>query len=114
LRASTGPPGIKRGPRQGLAENDFGNSSNAPPYSRDRPGSQATAKLRFYRDITRVVGFGARPVFELLVEIGRENGIEAQISAKVARYASRLSPDLLRVTGGDRMPPLPLHLVEPD
>jgi hypothetical protein len=44
------------------------------------------------------------PVYELLVELGRDFVIRTAIETKVESYADRLSPELLRVTGGDRMP----------
>lgn len=46
----------------------------------------------------------APPVYELLVELGRDFVIRTAIETKVESYADRLSPELLRVTGGDRMP----------
>jgi hypothetical protein len=58
-----------------------------------------------------VHGFGARVFYELLSEIGRSLQAGEFIFATVEKYATRLSPDALRVTGGDCFPPAPLRIV---
>jgi hypothetical protein len=56
-------------------------------------------------------GLGPRAVYELLVELGREFVIRTAIETKVERYADRLSPELLRGTSGERIPPVPVQRV---
>ena len=55
---------------------------------------------------------GPRVLDELLDEIGVECGITTLIERKVERYAA-LDPEAIRLTGGDRFPPLPIHEVRP-
>jgi hypothetical protein len=46
--------------------------------------------------------FGARVVYELLAEIGRKTGEMTLVRQIVARYANRLTPEILAATGADR------------
>jgi hypothetical protein len=49
---------------------------------------------------------------ELLLGLGRRYRLQVEIAATVERYANAgLTPELLRVLGGDQMVPLPIHLV---
>jgi hypothetical protein len=67
--------------------------------------------LTLSRDVEQIHRLGsARVWLELLIEFGHKHKIEAEIAAIAAKYA-RLDPELLRVTGADRMPPPPVDLV---
>jgi hypothetical protein len=55
---------------------------------------------------------GLRPILELLEELIRHGLItEAELDWRVAAYAE-LDPRALKITGGDRLPPLPIRAVE--
>jgi hypothetical protein len=56
------------------------------------------------RDVEVVHGHGARPVYEMLVEIGALGFCRTELDEIVRRYA-RLDPTTLRLLGGDRWPP---------
>lgn len=71
--------------------------------------SQALARLRKQRQVERISRV-PRLVFELLDEIGRRHGIEADISVRLARYAE-LDQGLLATVGGDRFPASPTRLI---
>jgi hypothetical protein len=77
----------------------------------DLPGTYGLRRLRRQRELERVHGLGPRVIGELLNELAREHGIGRDIAQRVARYAARLSPELLRAVGGDRFPAAPLHAV---
>lgn len=71
----------------------------------------ALAQLRAERDALAVHRLGPRVMLELLAEIARDNGIEDGVRERLAAYAARLTPEMLAVTGGDRLVPRPLRLV---
>ena len=51
-----------------------------------------------------------RCVFEMLREIGARFSIRTEIDAVAAKYAA-IDPEALTATGGDQLPPIPLHSV---
>jgi hypothetical protein len=65
------------------------------------------------RAVERVYGLGARAVYELLDElIGHEIIVnQVALDSRLAKYAA-FDPAQLASVGGDRMPTLPLHLVD--
>jgi hypothetical protein len=69
-------------------------------------------QLRRRRLIQRIYGLGCRPVVELVEDLlqGRIIVDEEALDRRLAKFAA-LDPIALAVTGGDRMPSLPLHLV---
>jgi hypothetical protein len=74
----------------------------------------AAIELRRQRRIrlTRTVhALGARAFFEFVDEIARHHDLAEDIDRRLERYASRLTPDRLRVSGGDRFPHPPLVAV---
>jgi len=71
--------------------------------------SQALARLRCQRHVERICRV-PRLVFELLDEIGRHHGIEADVADRLERYAA-LDRRLLAAVGGDRFPTTPVRLV---
>jgi hypothetical protein len=71
----------------------------------------AAKALALQRLIQRVHGLGARVVYELVAEISRSLQPGEAIFDIVEKYAERLTPEMLRVTGGDRFPPAPLRRV---
>ena len=75
------------------------------------PGERAAiSALRRQRQIQKVHGLGPRALDELLIEIGTKHGITIDIERIVERYAA-LDPEAVRLAGGDRFPPVPLHEV---
>ena len=68
------------------------------------------ADLRFQRTVARLHHLGARPLFEMLVELGLQHLIRTEIEAAVNRYAA-LDPELLCAVGADTFPPVPVHVV---
>ena len=77
--------------------------SEAPTHIRD---------LQFKHDVERLHRRGPRALLELLAEIGATRQIQTHIEARTAAFAN-IEPDALTVTGGDRFPPLPIHVVRP-
>ena len=59
----------------------------------------------------QVHALGARVFFELLTEISRSLQAGEVVAAILVKYAERLTPELLAVTGGDRFAVPPVHLV---
>ncbi len=72
----------------------------------------AISALRRQRQIQKLHGLGPRALDELLIEIGTEFGVTAFIEQKIKRYAA-LDSEAVRLAGGDRFPPLPIHEVQP-
>lgn len=67
--------------------------------------------LRLQRDVEHLCALGPRATAEFLVDLtDRIGGLPAAL-ALLAEYERRLTPDMLRATGGDRFPQRPLHLV---
>ncbi len=69
------------------------------------------ADMRRQRHVRQLYRLGPRAIDALLVEIGAERGIATIIERKVERYAG-LDPEALEAAGGDRFPPLPIHVVQ--
>ena len=67
---------------------------------------------RFYRLVERLYGLGPRPIAELLLELSAERMLRIVIETKIERYVERLDLDTLKALGADKMPPMPLHVVE--
>jgi hypothetical protein len=104
------PPGIKRGPGRGLAENNIGNGNaqlNNPP----RPVLQArraseARRLRRQRYAARIWPLGHRVLFELVDHIAGRFDLEDEVDRLLDRFAG-LDSAVLRVLGGDRIPSIP-------
>ena len=62
---------------------------------------------RRQRQIEHVHGLGLRAIDELLREVAEGEDLDIALEAY-----QRLTPDLLKATGGDRFPALPLHGVK--
>src|SRR5262249_11791828 len=73
------------------------------------PGSRLT-EIRFQRDVETIDALGSTRVCLELLELGRRHRLQTEIAAVVAKYAG-IAAELLGVTGGDQMVPLPVHLV---
>jgi hypothetical protein len=68
-------------------------------------------RLRLQRDVEHLHALGSRATTEFLVDLtARIGGLPAAL-ALLAEYERRITPAMLRATGGDRFPPRPLHLV---
>jgi hypothetical protein len=65
------------------------------------------SEIRFRRAVEQFHRLGGRALAELLAEIGAKFLIRQSIEDAVAGYVARLDPELLRVVGGDRFPPIP-------
>jgi hypothetical protein len=70
-------------------------------------------QLRFQRGIEHLYRLGPRATGELLVEVAGKIGGWPVILGCLAEYERRLTPQMLRLTGGDRFPRRPLRLVPP-
>jgi hypothetical protein len=79
-------------------------TTNTPPATSD------IRELRFRRDVERVWRLGPRAQYELLSELAARHTLRTEIEQLVARY-SRVDPEVVRRTAGDRMPPTPLTLL---
>jgi hypothetical protein len=79
--------------------------------ARQRAIARNTLELRRRRLLERVYRLGARAVAEFVLELIRRGLIadEAELDSRLARYAAA-DPVILAAVGGDRMPPVPVHL----
>lgn len=59
---------------------------------------------RMEQSVLRLARLGPRPTLELLIELGCTHGILPEIADRLACYA-RLSPELVRAVGADRIAP---------
>jgi hypothetical protein len=80
-------------------------------FTRDSLKRQAQQRLRRQHLITALHRLGARATFEFISEIAGRFGIEQHVDDRLEAYASRLTPQLLRLTGGDKFPALPMRAV---
>jgi hypothetical protein len=96
--------------RPGLDDYRERRESEAPlvpnPFQR-----QALTRLRRQRLVKCVHILGARATFELIDEVAGRFGIEQYVDDRLEAYASRLTPRLPRLTGGDKFPALPMRAV---
>jgi hypothetical protein len=67
-------------------------------------------RQRRQRMAVAVHALGARVVYELLDEIGRDHGITNDLDDRLQRYAA-LNPSVVRAVGADRFPAPPAWLV---
>jgi hypothetical protein len=70
----------------------------------------AIADRQFRHAVERLHRLRPRPLYELLLQLGADQLIRAEIKRRVERYAA-LDPEILRATGGDQFPAVPLLLV---
>jgi hypothetical protein len=61
-------------------------------------------ELRLQYGAEHLHSLGARAVAEFLTEIGSDRGDLLQIINMLSEYRRRLSPEMLRLAGGDRFP----------
>ena len=69
------------------------------------------ATLRRRHLVRHLHALGERAVDELLIELGRAHGIADDILTRLEGYG-RLDRNTVAALGADRMPPVPLHVVE--
>lgn len=82
--------------------------SNTIP-ANDAPELRQLRRQRYAAALHRL---GVRVLAELLAEICRRHPDAAtDIDERLAQYTERLTPELLRMTGGDRLPPRPLRAI---
>ena len=68
---------------------------------------EAPASLRRHRQFEHVHQLGPRAIEELAVEVANGEDLDRALSAY-----DRLTPEMLKATGGDRFPAQPIHVVE--
>jgi hypothetical protein len=73
----------------------------------------ALTRLRLQLDVEHLHALDPRAVAEFLVEVDHRIGGMPAVLGLLAEFERRLAPGMLRATGGDRFPQLPLHLVPP-
>jgi hypothetical protein len=79
--------------------------------TRNSPEKQASERrLQRQRLVQRIYRLGARVTFELLDELGRHHGIEADLDERLEQYAA-IDPGILTAVHGDRFPPRPVRVV---
>jgi hypothetical protein len=81
------------------------------PRASQGQSSDRFVDAQFSRDVGRLVKLGPRVVAEFLAEIGRDHLLRLIIEELLQRYIRRLTPEMLRVIGGDRFQSAPIHLV---
>jgi hypothetical protein len=70
-------------------------------------------EIVFDRQVDHLVRrLGARTVAELLRRLGQKHMIRTSIDIELERLVTRLTPEMLEVTGGDQFPAVPPHLVQ--
>ena len=72
------------------------------------PAATAPASLRRHRQFEHVHRLGPRAVEELTLEVANGEDLDRALAAY-----QRLTSDILKVTGGDRFPSQPIHVVRP-
>ena len=68
--------------------------------------SSPSRSRRRHRQIEHIHQLGPRAIEELVVEVANGEDLDTALEAY-----QRLTPELLKATGGDRFPPAPLHEV---
>src|SRR5690242_16713192 len=96
----------KRGPGAALAGADGAAGSTLErersPNIMTPAAAPALRQLRRQRAVERLYRLGVRPVFELVDELARHHPeLAGDIDDRLAAYVERLSPELLRATGGN-------------
>lgn len=77
-----------------------------------KAAGDADRLMRRRHVVDRVHALGPRALGELLAELARRHPeIAEDIDDRLAAYADRLTPEMLRATGGDRWPASPLRAV---
>jgi hypothetical protein len=79
-------------------------------FTRDSLKRQAQQRLRRQHLARQVHRLGPRVLFEVIDEIARHHDIAEDVDRRLAAYVDRLTPAMLRATGGDRFPPSPTRL----
>ncbi len=80
----------------------------APLRSSGQIAVKAPAGLRRHRQFEHVHRLGPRAIEELAVEVANGEDLDSALAAY-----DRLTPEMLKATGGDRFPALPIHEVRP-
>ena len=71
------------------------------------------ADVRFRRKVERLHARGPRAVLEVFAEIGARRSIMTTIDQTLDRHLA-VPEQALEATGGDQLPPAPLHAVNDD
>ena len=78
-----------------------------PPCTIGQIRTTAPTSLRRHRQFEHVHRLGPRAIEELAIEVANGADLDRALSAY-----DRLTPELLKTTGGDRFPAQPIHEVE--
>jgi hypothetical protein len=70
-------------------------------------------RLRLQRDVEHLHALGSRATAEFIVDLTEKIGGLPAALALLAEYERRLTPEMIRLAGGGRFPPRPLHPVPP-
>ncbi len=73
-----------------------------------RPALIAAMRLR--RDAEAVYRLGARPLHEMLIEIGTRTGMPEVVETVVSEFAG-INPEILVALGGHRFPEGPIRII---
>ena len=73
--------------------------------------SSSLARMQFDRLVQDLHSLGARPTAEFITELCNQIGGHPAATRLLIEYQRRLTPEMLRATGGDRFPARPLRKV---
>jgi hypothetical protein len=71
-------------------------------------------RLRLQRDVEHLHALGSRATVEFIVDLTERIGGLPAALALLAEYERRLTPEMIRLAGGDRFPRQPLRVVPPN
>jgi hypothetical protein len=80
-------------------------------FIRESVKNQAQQRLRRQRRVEVLHGLGARATSEFIAEIAADFGIEQHLDDRLEAYTTRLTPELLKLTGGHHFAPQPTRVV---
>jgi hypothetical protein len=97
-------------PREG-GERAGNRYAQQPSLTQTERRTQEQLQLRRQRLVERLHRLGARVTFEFIAEIAERFDISDQVDERLSAYTSRLSLQMLRVSGSDHFPPTPMRRV---
>jgi hypothetical protein len=97
------------GPDRAGLDDLRGQRKSRPSIIQHPARAQARRQLQRQQLARQLYGHGARATVEFIGEMAERFG--SGVDDRLAEYVRRLSPEMLRVTGGDRFPPAPIRIV---